>query len=333
VTTHDDTQAALELDDLPEDAAPLADAKIEEIIEELPEADEGDLELVVGADPVARSQFQLITRRFLRHKAAVISLLALIVIFVMCFGARWTAPFPQNQQDLLAPVVGPSRAHWFGVDQLGRDYYTEVLYAGQISLKIGLSVGLISTVIGFAAGAIAGYFGGAVDNVLMRFTDLFLVIPAIAVLAVALKGFGFKDITIILVLAGLAWMTIARVVRSQVLALREKEFVEAARASGSSSTRIILRHILPNMIGPLMVMATLGIAAAIIAEATLSFLGFGVQPPKTSWGKMLSDAEGVIGGPQAYLLYFPGFMLLVVVLCINFVGDGLRDAFDPQAKH
>ncbi len=308
-------------------------AKIEALIEVMPDADEGDLELVAGAEPVARSQFRLITRRFMRHKAAVVSTVLLTVVLVMCFGASWIAPFGRNKQDLLAPVVGPSLHHLFGVDQLGRDYFTEILYAGQVSLKIGLAVGLLSTVIGFTAGAVAGYFGKIVDNLLMRFTDLFLLIPGIAVLAVALKYFGYKDITIILVLAGLAWMSVARVVRSQVLSLREKEFVEAARASGASSRRIILRHILPNMLGPIMVNATLGIAGAIIAEATLSFLGFGIQPPKSSWGKMLSDAEGQIGGRSAYLLYFPGLMLLIVVLCVNFVGDGLRDAFDPQAKH
>ena len=311
----------------------LSIEKIETIIEVMPDADEGDLELVAGAEPVARSQFRLITRRFLRHKPAVISSFLLLAVLVMCFGASWIAPFDRNQIDLLAKIEGPSRHHLFGFDQLGRDYFTEILFAGQVSLKIGIAVGLISTVIGFGAGAIAGYFGGAIDNALMRFTDLFLLIPGIAVLAVALKYFGYKDLTIILVLAGLAWMSVARVVRSQVLSLREKEFVEAARASGASSRRIILRHILPNMLGPIMVNATLGIAGAIIVEATLSFLGFGIQPPKSSWGKMLSDAEGVIGGDKAYLIYFPGLMLLIVVMCVNFIGDGLRDAFDPQAKH
>ena len=147
-----------------------------------------------------------------------------------------------------------------------------MLYAGQISLKIGLGVGLISTIVGFIAGAIAGYFGRTVDNVLMRVTDLFLVVPAIALLAIALQEFGYSDVTIILVLAALFWMSVARVVRSQVLSLREKEFVEAARAAGATSNRIVIRHILPNMIGPLMVNATLSIAAAILTEATLSFL-------------------------------------------------------------
>jgi peptide/nickel transport system permease protein len=293
-------------------------------------ADEGDLQLVAGAAPRARTQRQLIMRRFVRHRAAVVSLVVLAVVLGLCFGARWFAPYPRNQQDLAADVTGPSWHHLFGVDQLGRDYFTEVLYAGQISLKIGLAVGALSTVIGFAAGAIAGFFGGIVDNLVMRLTDLFLVVPGIAVLAVALKYFGYKDITIILVLAGLFWMSVARVVRGTVLSLREKEFIESARAAGASSRRIILRHILPNMIGPIVVNATIVMAGAIITEATLSFLGFGVQPPNTSWGKLLSDAEGKVGGPQAYLLYFPGLMLLVVVLCVNFIGDGLRDAFDPQ---
>ncbi len=316
-----------------QEAEPLSNASLEEIIEVMPEPDEGDLELVAGAEPKARSQFQLVVRRFLRHRAAVFSTVLFVILLFMCFGATWVAPFARNKQDLLADIAGPSRHHLFGVDQLGRDYFTEVLYAGQVSLKIGIAVGLLSTIVGFAAGAIAGYFGKSIDNLLMRFTDLFLVIPAIAVLAVALKYFGYTDVTIILVLAGLAWMGVARVVRSQVLSLREKEFVEAARASGASSWRIITRHILPNMLGPIMVNATLGIAGAIVTEATLSFLGFGVQPPKTSWGKMLSDAEGQVGGKHAFLLYFPGLMLLIVVLCVNFLGDGLRDAFDPQAKH
>jgi peptide/nickel transport system permease protein len=295
--------------------------------------DEGDLELVAGAEPRARTQRQLIVRRFVRHKAAVVSVFVLLIVMALSFGAGWFAPYPKNQQDLLADVTGPSWQHLFGVDQLGRDYFTEVLYAGQISLKIGISVGLLSTAVGFAAGAIAGYFGRVVDNVLMRLTDLFLVVPSIAILAVALKYFGYGDLTIILVLAGVFWMSVARVARGNVLALREKEFVESARSAGASSSRIIVRHILPNMVGPVVVNATIVMAQAIITEATLSFLGFGVQPPKTSWGKLLSDAEGKVGGPQAYLLYFPGLMLLVVVLCVNFIGDGLRDAFDPQAKH
>jgi len=198
-------------------------------------------------------------------------------------------------------------------------------------LKIGLSVALISTVVGVALGSLAGFFRGWTDQLVMRVTDLFLVIPQIVILSIAIKKFGQSDTMIALVLAALFWMYTARVVRGQVLSIREKEYVEAARAAGASSSRIIIRHILPNIIGPIMVNATLAVAAAIIAESTLSYLGFGVQPPSTSWGNMLSSAEGVIGTPRAYLLYFPGLMIFVTVLAVNFLGDGLRDAFDPQA--
>jgi len=291
--------------------------------------DEGELQ--PGVEPVARSQWQLFRRRFLRHRMAVISLLVLIILCMMCFGASWIAPFPKNNQDLLAPVAGPSGAHWFGTDTIGRDEFTEVLYAGQISLKIGLSVALISTVVGVALGSLAGFFRGWTDQLVMRVTDLFLVIPQIVILSIAIKKFGQSDTMIALVLAALFWMYTARVVRGQVLSIREKEYVEAARAAGASSSRIIIRHILPNIIGPFIVNATLAVAAAIIAESTLSYLGFGVQPPSTSWGNMLSSAEGVIGTPRAYLLYFPGLMIFVTVLAVNFLGDGLRDAFDPQA--
>jgi len=192
-------------------------------------------------------------------------------------------------------------------------------------------VALISTLLGALAGSLAGFFGGWIDQLLMCLTDLFLIVPAIAILAVALKKFGSSANVITFVLAGLFWMSIARVVRGQVLSIKEREFVEAARAAGASNFRIITRHLLPNCIGPIMVNATLAIAAAIVAESTLSFLGYGVRPPKTSWGNMLSDAKGNYEN-DAFLLYFPGLFILLTVLCVNFIGDGLRDAFDPQAK-
>jgi peptide/nickel transport system permease protein len=292
----------------------------------------GAIELRSGEEAVARSQWKLFWRRFLRHRMAVVSVVMLLAIIFACFGARWVAPFPRNHQDLLTGPVGPRAAHWFGTDELGRDQLTELMYAGQISLKIGLAVAFLSTVFGTVIGAIAGYFGRWVDQLLMRLTDLFLVVPAIAILAIAIKKFGNSSGTIIYILAGLGWMYIARVVRSQVLSIKEKEFVEAARASGASHVRIIARHMLPNIVGPILVNATLAIAAAIITESTLSFLGFGVQPPTTSWGRMLADSHGYVGTPKAYLIYFPGLALLLVVLAVNFIGDGLRDGFDPQSR-
>ncbi|MEY2405118.1 MAG: peptide/nickel transport system permease protein [Acidimicrobiaceae bacterium] len=291
-----------------------------------------ELELSPDAEPVARTQWQLFRRRFFRHKAAVLAGTVLLFLFVVCFGAGWFAFYDKNHQDLLLGPTAPSKEHWFGTDQLGRDTLTEVLYAGQISLKIGLAVAFISTAVGAVVGAIAGFVGKWIDQLLMRTTDLFLVVPAIAVLAIALKRFGQSDDTIILVLAGLGWMYMARIVRGQVLSIKEKEFVEAARAAGASGPRIVVRHLLPNCLGPIVVNLTLGIAAAIVTESTLSFLGFGVTPPSTSWGNMLSSAEGNYS-INAHLLYFPGLMILLTVLCVNFLGDGLRDAFDPQAKH
>ena len=286
----------------------------------------------VDEDTVIRSQWRLFWRRFFRHRMAVISTIVLILIIFVCFNASWLAPYPKNHQDLALGATGPSMQHWFGTDDLGRDQLTEMMYAGQISLAIGLAVAVISTVLGTLFGALAGYFSEWTDQFLMRLTDLFLVVPAIAILAIAIKKFGNSAATIVLILAGLGWMYIARVVRSQILSIKEKEFVEAARASGASHKRIVVRHLIPNTIGPILVNATLAIAAAIITESTLSFLGFGVQPPTTSWGRMLSDAEGYVGTAKAHLLYFPGLALLVVVLCVNFMGDGLRDAFDPQSR-
>jgi peptide/nickel transport system permease protein len=271
-------------------------------------------------------------RRFLRHRMAVFSAVLLVVLVVLCFGAQWLAPYDKNQQDLALGPVESSAEHWFGTDELGRDQLTEVMFAGQISLKIGVAVGLIATLVGTVLGCLAGYFGRLPEQVLMRLTDLFLVVPAIAVLAIAIQKFGDDSITIVLVLSALGWMYVARVVRGEVLSVKEKEFVDAARVSGASNARIIARHILPNIVGPILVNATLGIAAAILTESTLSFLGFGVQPPTTSWGRMLSDARGTVGTAKAHLIYFPGLALLLTVLAVNFIGDGLRDAFDPQSR-
>ncbi|MGH9211650.1 MAG: ABC transporter permease [Acidimicrobiales bacterium] len=290
--------------------------------------DEG---LVAEAEPTPQSQWQLFVRRLRRHKLAIASLVVLTLLFVACYGADWIAPYAHGQQDLTpgAELQPPNGDHLLGTDQLGRDYLTEILYAGQISLRIGLTVALISTLVGTVTGAAAGYYGGLWDQILMRVTDLFLIVPALAVLAIARQKFGSSATTISLVLAGVLWMSIARVVRGQTLALKEKEFVEAARALGASSLRIILRHIMPNCIGPIVVNATLSIAVAILTESALSFLGFGVDD---SWGNLLNLARGNYDN-DTHLLYFPGLAILLTVLCVNALGDGLRDALDPHAKH
>ena len=295
-----------------------------------------ELELAVGAEAVARTQWQLFRRRFLRHRLALGSLVLLILLCLACFGAEFVAPYSPTRIDiaLVGTAHGPSWKHPFGTDVFGRDQFSVLLRAGQISLRIGLLVALVSTAVGVLVGAAAGYFGSAVDRLLSATTDLFLVVPQLALLAVALSHFGSNPTTIILVLALLGWTYIARVVRGQVLSIKEKEFVEAARASGASSWRIIIRHILPNLVGAIMVNLTLSVAVAIVAESTLSYLGYGINPPNNSWGLMLSTNEGAINDPgQMHLLLFPGLMLLITVMCVNFLGDGLRDAFDPQAKH
>lgn len=278
------------------------------------------------------SERRIVLRRFCRHRLALIGTVVLVLMAVACFGAPWLAPAKQGAQDLLLGPTQPSWQHLLGTDDLGRDYLSELLYAGRISLSIGFFVSVFATVLGTAVGAVSGYLGGLAGEVIMRITDLFLIVPVVAILAVALQWLGSSPSTIVLVLAGLSWPYIARVVRSQVLSLREKEFVEAAKVLGASTPRILVRHLLPNLVGLIVVNISLATASAIIVESTLSFLGFGVQSPQTSWGSMLSQASGLVGTPQVYLLYFPGLFILLTVLCVNFIGDGLRDALDPQGK-
>jgi peptide/nickel transport system permease protein len=271
-----------------------------------------------------------------------VSLFILVVLYVLVSFPHLTAPYPLNPKKL-GPTLGPSGKHWLGTDDLGRDQLTRVIYAAHISMTIGLLVAIFSTVIGTIVGSLAGYFGGWVDQVLMRITDLFLVVPAIAVIAMAQVGLTNKKLPIVgrvsstaLIIGTLSilfWQYLARVVRGLFLSIKEKEFVEAAKASGASSTRIMFRHILPNIVGPIVVNTTLVVAAAILLESSLSYLGLGVRPPAVSLGSMLSDAEQWVGTKNSYLIYFPGLVLLLIVLCVNFLGDGLRDAFDPQSRH
>lgn len=269
--------------------------------------------------------------RFSRHRLAVLGAVILAVLAISCYGAAFIAPYDQDEQDLLLGPTPPSWEHLLGTDELGRDYLTEILYAGQLSLSLALGVALMATAIGVFIGAVAGYRGGWVDDLFMRITDLFLVVPAIALLALALQGLGRNPLSIVLVLSLIGWTYIARVVRGQVLSLREREFVDAARVIGAKDHQILIRHILPNLGGLIAVNVALAVAGAIIIESTLSFLGFGVQPPQTSWGNMLSQASGLIGTSKVYLLYFPGLFILITVLAVNFVGDGLRDALDPRS--
>jgi len=290
---------------------------------------------------------RLVLRRFLRHRLAVASLVILLLIGALSTLASVVSPYdfnpPLTSEVLDQSRESPSWDHLFGTDKLGRDQFTRVLYALQKSLLVGLGVALLSALVGTVIGALAGFYGGWIDSALMRFTDLFFVLPSLAVLLIVAKNpaptfFGLFDLPpatevggMILILAALGWMPMARIVRGEFLSLREKEFVEAARATGASGSRIIVRHLLPNAVGPIVVFATLEIGLAILTEATLSFLGAGIQLPDVSLGNLISDAEDTVGTDLSYLILFPGLVLFLIVLCANFIGDGLRDALDPRA--
>jgi peptide/nickel transport system permease protein len=286
---------------------------------------------VLQAEPPGLTQRQLAWRRLRRHRLAMISLVVLIVIAVASIFAGLLSRGTFSDQDLALGLQSPSFEHPFGTDRLGRDQLTRVLFGGRISLAVGAGVAVISAIIGTLMGAVAGFFGGRLDNFLMRTTDLFLATPLLVVLIIASRVLGGSVLDTVIILSLFFWMPVARIVRGEFLSLREKEFIEAARALGTSNRRMILRHMLPNAMGPIIVNLTLSVAAAILTESTLSFLGFGVQPPTPSWGNMLADARLYIRSAP-WLIWFPGAMILTTVLAVNFLGDGLRDALDPTQR-
>jgi peptide/nickel transport system permease protein len=311
-----------------------------------PEGPTGSPELVVtspedlalnyeaGVEPKARSQWAYARLRFFRHKMAVISLVVLILIGLVAIFAEQVAPYGYDELDLFNTTSPPTLEdkHLFGTDLLGRDYLSRVIFGLRTSLWVALFVAFLSTTIGTTIGALAGYYGGVVDNLLMRFTDLILTLPGLAVLLTAAALLENRSpLKVGLILAFLFWTGLARIVRGIFLSLREKEYVEAAKASGASNARIILRHILPNTLGPIIVNTTLIIAAAILVEAALSFLGFGIQPPDPALGSLIATGQGE-GSELWWLVTFPGLVIVLIALAINFVGDGLRDALDPTQR-
>jgi ABC-type dipeptide/oligopeptide/nickel transport system permease subunit len=299
------------------------------------QADEG-LELAYdsGLELKARSQWGYATRRFLRHRLAMGSMVVLLFLGVVALFPDFFAPYAFDEPDFFSITIPPTTEgnHFFGTDFLGRDALSRIIYGLRTSLWVALVVSLLATVIGTAVGAVAGYFGGWVDNLLMRITDLVLVLPGLAVLLTISVYVGQGDPKRVAIILGLLlWTGFARVVRGTFLSLREKEFVEAAKASGAGDWRIIVRHILPNAIGPIIVLATLTVAAAILLEAALSFLGFGVQPPNPALGVLINEGQSE-GLKFWWLVTFPGLVIVLIALCINFIGDGLRDALDPQQR-
>ncbi len=279
-------------------------------------------------------------RRFRRHKMAVLSLvvLALMVLLVVFGPLFWRVPI--NDIDFTARLAGPSLKHPLGTDDLGQDLLARILYGGRISLAVGLAAMTMAIFVGVLVGAVAGISRGAVDTALMWLTDLFLSLPQLPLLLLVI--YLFRDslkavfgpevgvfILIVLVIGGFRWMPVARLVRAQFFSLREKEFVEAARALGATTTRQVWRHILPNALGPVIVAGTIDVAAAIIAESTLSFLGLGFPPDIPTWGRILFDSKDYLDIAPHWAM-FPGMAIFLTVLTINFVGDGLRDALDPR---
>ncbi|HSL00668.1 MAG TPA: ABC transporter permease [Rubrobacteraceae bacterium] len=277
-----------------------------------------------------RTQREIIWRRFRRHRLAMASGVFLVLLYLAALATPAIVPYEYDEIDYAAINQGPSLEHPMGTDRLGRDELTRVLYGGRVSLVVGLGVGVFSTLIGAAVGIFSGYYGRAVDTALMSFTDFMLTLPFIPLILVLGSIFNFTPASITLALVILLWMNMARLVRGGVLSVREQEYVLAARAIGVSDSRIMLRHVLPNVVGVMVVQATLTVALAIILESTVSFLGFGIQPPTPSWGNMLTDARSTMT-QQPWLTWFPGMMIVITALCVNFLGDGLRDALDPKA--
>lgn len=270
-------------------------------------------------------------RQFRRHKLALGSLVVMVIVVLGVILGPMVITYDPERIDFKAKSQPPTLAHPMGTDELGRDQLVRVLDGGRISLAVGVAAVAVAIVVGVAIGAMAGYAGGFVDNLLMRVVDIFYSIPGlfVLILLVTLLGPGFW--TIVVALGILRWMGTARLVRASFLSLKEKEFVEAARAIGARQGRVVLRHILPNALSPIIVSATLGIAGAILTESALSFLGLGFQPPQATWGRMLEEAQrAVINDGHWWRGFFPGLMIFVTVLSVNYIGDGLRDAVDPR---
>lgn len=270
-------------------------------------------------------------RRFLKHRLAVASLVYLSIMGGLAAAAPWVTPSSYEEQNIAEKLQGPSRAHWMGTDTLGRDQYSRILYGARMSLAVGVSTALFALLLGTMSGAWAGYRGGWVDALVMRITDLFFIFPSLllAILVMVLVGRGFLGILLAIGLT--SWVTQARLVRGLFLQARELTYVEAARSLGAKTPRIIFRHILRNLWGPIIVSLTYQIPTNIMAESFLSFIGLGLQPPFSSWGTLANEGFRAMRS-YPYLLFFPSLFLFATMLAFNYLGDGLRDAVDPHSQ-
>ncbi|NDI35068.1 oligopeptide ABC transporter permease [Chengkuizengella sediminis] len=276
---------------------------------------------------------KIIVRKFLKNRLAVFGAIVLCLIILASIFAPWLTPYTYEEQNLVNKLQPPSGDHLLGTDKFGRDILTRILFGARISLFVGFASIAGAITIGTVVGATAGYFGGWIDSILMRFVDTLYAIPTIFLLITLVTIFQPGVDKLILIFITTSWMTTARLVRGEILSLRSREFVLSAKTVGAKSGSIIFSHILPNAIGPIIVAATIGVGGLILAEAGLSYLGLGIQPPIPSWGNMLQDAQNYTIMLKAWWYpTFPGLMILITVLSFNFVGDGLRDAFDPKVN-
>jgi peptide/nickel transport system permease protein len=286
------------------------------------------LELAV-ATPPGRSH---VLRRFLRHRLAVLGVVLIALLGIGAAGAGWLAPYDPDDIDITQRYAPPlSEGHLLGTDDLGRDVQSRLMYAGRISLSVGIAAMLVTLVVGFSIGAFAAYYGGWIDTVLMRLTDVMLCFPSVFLL-LFVAAFVTPSLASMALMIGLTcWMEIARIVHAQILALKSADFIAAAQMAGAPPWRIVLRQILPNTLAPVLVAATLNTATAILLESYISFLGYGIQPPQASWGNMLTNAQSDFQ-VDAWLAVFPGLAITLAVASFNFIGDGLRDALDPRVR-
>jgi peptide/nickel transport system permease protein len=290
---------------------------------------------VEGADLIdskVDKPWRIVVERFLRHRLAVVSLVVLLIVIVVSVGAPLLAPYDPNRIVLDDKNTPPNAAHVMGTDYQGRDLLSRILYAGRISLGIAISVVVFSGLLGTVVGVISGFFGGWIDALLMRIVDFMLTLPTLPILLVLITIFSPSIPLLVTVLIVFGWTSTARLVRGQVLSLREQQFVEASRALGASRARLMFRHLVPNSLAPIIVSLTLDLSNVVIAEAALSFLGFGVQPPDASWGNMLQQVDRTVLEKFPWQAFYPGLMIFLTSLSVNFLGDGLRDALDPRQR-
>jgi oligopeptide transport system permease protein len=301
-------------------------------------------ELMTGVRAVqGRSLWSDARRRLIRNRAAVASLIVLVLIGLMALFAPYISQYSYDYQDYsvvsCSPDWWPDKSvscnaggtHWFGTDSVGRDLFVRVLYGARVSIAVGLIATLVSLIIGVIYGATAGYFGGRVDAIMMRFVDVLYSIPYIFLVIILMTIFKRNFFLVFVAIGAVEWLTMARIVRGQTLSIKQKEFIEAARAGGVGAFDIIRRHVIPNIFGPVVVYVTLTVPSAILAESFLSFLGLGIKEPHTSWGMLISDGKYQME-TAPWLLLFPAAFMAITLFCFNFIGDGLRDALDPKDR-